>query len=70
MLNQVIAFALKNRLLILAGVLALIVFGSYQATELSIDVFPDLHRPTSPLSTSDAADEGLGVVLGASPSPT
>ena len=51
MLNQVIALALKNRLLILAGALTLIVFGSYQATELSVDVFPDLNRPTVTVMT-------------------
>jgi CzcA family heavy metal efflux pump len=46
MLNHVIAFALKNRPLVLAAALALVVFGGYQAVRLPVDVFPDLNRPT------------------------
>lgn len=46
MLNQIIAFSLNNRLLILAGTAVLVLFGGYQASELSVDVFPDLNRPT------------------------
>src|SRR6516165_5369324 len=46
MLNHVIAFALKNRPLVLAAALALVAFGGYQALRLPVDVFPDLNRPT------------------------
>src|SRR5262245_9679450 len=46
MLNHVIAFALKNRPLVLAAALALVVFGGYQALRLPVDGFPDLNRPT------------------------
>jgi CzcA family heavy metal efflux pump len=46
MLNHVIAFALKNRLLVLIAALALVVYGGYQAGRLPVDVFPDLNRPT------------------------
>lgn len=45
MLNAVIRFALHYRLLIVVISLALIVYGSYLATTLPIDVFPDLDRP-------------------------
>lgn len=51
MLNRVIAFALGNRLLILAGAVVLVLFGGYQASQLSIDVFPDLNRPTVTIMT-------------------
>ena len=51
MLNKVIAFSLKNRPLLLAGILILFLFGGYQATELTIDVFPDLNRPTVTIMT-------------------
>lgn len=51
MLNSVIAFALQNRLLVLAGTVILVLFGGYQASQLSIDVFPDLNRPTVTIMT-------------------
>lgn len=51
MLNHVIAFSLKNQPLILAGILILVLLGSYQASQLSIDVFPDLNRPTVTVMT-------------------
>src|SRR6266540_4660415 len=46
MLNHVIAFALKNRLLVLAATVVVVLLGLYQARELPVDVFPDLNRPT------------------------
>ncbi len=51
MLNLIIAFSLKNRLLVLLAALALAVLGGYQATRLPVDVFPDLNRPTVVLLT-------------------
>ena len=51
MLNRIIAFSLKNRLLILAATVVLVLFGVYQASELSVDVFPDLNRPTVTIMT-------------------
>lgn len=51
MLNWVIAGALKNRGLVLIATLLLAVYGSYQATQLPIDVFPDLNRPTVTILT-------------------
>ena len=45
MLNAVIRVSLQNRLLVVAIAVALLVFGSWQATRLPIDVFPNLNRP-------------------------
>lgn len=45
MLNAVIRFALHYRLLVVVMSLALISYGTYLATTLPIDVFPDLDRP-------------------------
>src|SRR5829696_9526437 len=45
MLNAVIRFSLRYRLLIVVISLTLLVYGSYLATTLPIDVFPDLDRP-------------------------
>jgi CzcA family heavy metal efflux pump len=46
MLNKIIHFALNNRLLILVASVVLIVFGSFVATKMEVDVFPDLTAPT------------------------
>jgi len=46
MLNRIILFSLQNRLLVLAGTLALTAYGTYVAVQLPVDVFPDLNRPT------------------------
>ncbi len=45
MLNALIRFSLQYRLLIVVVSLTLMVYGSYLATTLPIDVFPDLDRP-------------------------
>ena len=45
MLNAVIRFSLRYRLLIVVLSLTLMVYGTYLATTLPIDVFPDLDRP-------------------------
>ncbi len=45
MLNAIIRFALRYRLLVVVISLTLMVYGSYLATTLPIDVFPDLDRP-------------------------
>lgn len=46
MLNRIINFSLKNRLLVVVASVLLIVFGSYLATRMEVDVFPDLTAPT------------------------
>lgn len=51
MLNHVIAFSLRNRLLVLAAAAILVALGGYQAAQLSVDVFPDLNRPTVTIMT-------------------
>ncbi|QDV22364.1 efflux RND transporter permease subunit [Aureliella helgolandensis] len=45
MLNAVIRFALRQRLLVIAIAVFLIGYGSWQITVMPIDVFPDLNRP-------------------------
>jgi len=45
MLNAIIRFSLRHRLLILALALVTVVFGAWQISGLPIDVFPDLDRP-------------------------
>ena len=45
MLNAVIRFSLRYRMLVVVISLALLVYGIYLATTLPIDVFPDLDRP-------------------------
>lgn len=45
MLNAVIRFSLRYRMLIVLLALGVLVYGGYQITTLPIDVFPDLDRP-------------------------
>ncbi len=45
MLNAIIRFALHQRLLTIAAAIFLLGYGSWQATRMDIDVFPDLNRP-------------------------
>ncbi len=45
MLNAIIRFALRYRMLVVVISLAMLIYGSYLATTMPIDVFPDLDRP-------------------------
>ncbi len=45
MLNAIIKFALRQRLLVLATALILVGAGTWEAMQSPIDVFPDLNRP-------------------------
>lgn len=46
MLNRIINFSLSNRLLVIVASVLLLIFGSYVATRMEVDVFPDLTAPT------------------------
>jgi len=45
MLNSIIRFSLRYRMLVVVMSVAVLLYGSYLATQLPIDVFPDLDRP-------------------------
>src|SRR4051812_3450392 len=45
MLDAIIRLSLRYRALVVMVSLAVLLYGAYQATELPIDVFPDLDRP-------------------------
>ena len=45
MLNAIIRFSLRYRMLIMVVSTAMLVYGTYLGTQLPIDVFPDLDRP-------------------------
>ncbi len=51
MLDRLIRWSLANRLLVLAGALALLVLGAWHSTQVPIDVFPDLTAPTVTVMT-------------------
>ncbi len=51
MLNAIISFSLKNRVLVLIGSLVVMVYGAIQLGEMPVDVFPDLNRPTVAIMT-------------------
>lgn len=46
MLDRIINFSLRNRLLILASAVLLVVGGIYSLVHTEVDVFPDLNAPT------------------------
>lgn len=46
MLNKIIKFALNNRLLIVVASTLLLAFGTFVASRMEVDVFPDLTAPT------------------------
>jgi CzcA family heavy metal efflux pump len=46
MLNRIIEFSLHNRLLVVIASVFLLIAGSYQASRMEVDVFPDLTAPT------------------------
>ena len=46
MLNKIIRFSLNNRLVVLVASVLLMLVGTYTATNMEVDVFPDLNAPT------------------------
>ena len=46
MLNRIIEFSLRNRLLVLLGVILVTIGGVYSTRNIEVDVFPDLTMPT------------------------
>ncbi len=46
MLNRIIAFSLSHRFLVLLIAISIAIYGAFVAQRLSIDVLPDLNRPT------------------------
>ncbi len=46
MLNKIIQFSLNNRVLVIAASILLLITGTYTATKMEVDVFPDLTAPT------------------------
>jgi len=51
MLNRIIEFSLKNRMMIVAAALILFLYGGYRVTQVKVDVLPDLNRPTVTIMT-------------------
>lgn len=45
MLNRLIAWSLNNKILVIAFAILVVLYGSYTATQLPVDVLPDLDRP-------------------------
>lgn len=51
MLNSIIRFALHHRLFVLAATALLVVYGTITVSQLPIDVFPDITKPTVTIMT-------------------
>ncbi len=51
MLNSIIKFSLKNRLVVVFLSVAILVYGGFIVANLPVDVFPDLNRPTVNIMT-------------------
>src|SRR5262245_8394958 len=51
MLNKIIQWSIKNRLIVIVVATVLLVYGGIQATRAPVDVFPDLTAPTVTILT-------------------
>ncbi len=54
MLNALIEFSLKNRMFVMLATLLLAGLGIRELANTSVDVFPDLNRPTVTIMTEAA----------------
>ena len=54
MLNKIIKFSLNNRMVVLVAAVLLMLAGTYTATNMEVDVFPDLNAPTVVVMTEAA----------------
>ena len=69
MIEKLIRFALSQRLLIVIGVVALVVFGGYSYTRLPIDAFPDVTNVQVQIITTVPGRSPLESGENSSPSP-
>src|SRR5215203_4188848 len=51
MLNRIIQWSLRNRLMVVIAAVALMIYGGYVAMRTPVDVFPDLTAPTVTILT-------------------
>lgn len=51
MLNKILGFSLKNRLLVIITSILLLMFGTFVSSRMEVDVFPDLTAPTVAIMT-------------------
>ena len=51
MFDRLIAFSVRNRLLVVATAVLIAAYGGYVLTQIPVDVFPDLNRPTVTIFT-------------------
>src|SRR6266542_1069258 len=61
MLNAVIAWSLRHRLLVLAAAVVFLVYGAVVTARTPVDVFPDLTAPTVTVPTETAMNGTTGV---------